>query len=158
MNDTPPPSAQSARGSKKARMSAARLAAVQALYRMMLNRDTATTVIREFAAYRFNEKIDDEDMVLPDGILFERIVKGLDMRRGEVELLVTERLGDRVPEPLLMSVLLCGAYELLAHTDIDAPIIIADYLHVTKAFYDKSEAGLVNAVLDALRPLVRLEG
>ena len=38
---------------------------------------------------------------------------------------------------------------------IDAPIIIADYMHVAHAFYDEREEKLVNAVLDSVRKTVR---
>lgn len=58
-------------------------------------------------------------------------------------------------EPLLRSVLLCGVSELLNHTEIDAPLIVNDYLNVTHEFYEKSQVSLVNGVLDAVAKAVR---
>ena len=57
-----------------------------------------------------------------------------------------------------MSIMLCGAYELMVHSDIDAPIVISDYLHVTHAFYDQGEHALVNAVLDSIRQTLQEQG
>ena len=58
-------------------------------------------------------------------------------------------------DPLLQAVFLCGAFELMVLQAIDFPLIIADYLHVTHAFYDDGEAKLVNALLDSIRKTVR---
>ena len=69
--------------------------------------------------------------------------------------LITPRLSNTSIEPLLSAILICGTYELLAHGEIDAPIIIADYLHVTHGFFEGSESKLVNGVLDALAKELR---
>jgi hypothetical protein len=58
-------------------------------------------------------------------------------------------------EPLLRSVLFCGICELLVHTDIDHPIIINDYLHITHAFYEQQQVSFVNGVLDSIASLLR---
>jgi N utilization substance protein B len=39
--------------------------------------------------------------------------------------------------------------------DVDAPLIISDYLNVTHSFYDQGESKLVNAVLESVRVAVR---
>jgi transcription antitermination protein NusB len=67
-----------------------------------------------------------------------------------------KRQGTAQPEALLRSVLLCGAYEMLAHLDIDAPLLIAEYQAVTEAFFDESEIKLVHAVLDRLNKALRV--
>lgn len=144
-----------AKGSKKARTTAARLASVQAVYQMDLNKQRASSVIEEFLLHRAGMQVDGDEMVPPDGALLREIVSGVESRRAEVDPLVSERLEGREVEPLLRSVLLCGAYEILSHHDIDIPIIISDYLHVTSAFYEGKEAKLVNAVLDGLGKVLR---
>lgn len=58
-------------------------------------------------------------------------------------------------EALLQAILLCGTFELMVLQSIDSPIIIADYLNVTHAFYEKGEAKLVNAMLDSIQKTVR---
>jgi N utilization substance protein B len=58
-------------------------------------------------------------------------------------------------EPLLTSILACGTYELLAHHETDAPIIISDYLHITHGFFAGPESKMVNGVLDAIAKEIR---
>ncbi len=58
-------------------------------------------------------------------------------------------------EPLLKSILLCGVCELLEHQDIDAPLIINDYLNVTHAFYEQQQVNFVNGVLGKIASVVR---
>ena len=48
------------------------------------------------------------------------------------------------------SILLCGAYELLFNDKTDNPIIINDYIEISKGFYEGREKDMVNAILDNL--------
>jgi N utilization substance protein B len=145
------PAKAEARSSKKARNSAARLAAVQALYQMDSNSQTAASAVREYIDFRLGEPLDGEAMVTGDAPLFSTIVSGASERRADLDHMITASLGrDRPAEPLLHCILLCGAYELLANHDVDAPVIISDYLHVTDAFFEQGEKKLINAVLDKI--------
>ncbi len=153
------------KGSKIARQTAARLAAVQAVYQMKANDQSAKSVISEFKAHRMGVPLEEQEMVLPDGILFEGIVDGVSDRQSDIKEVIDTLLSEQNKskssasldsmEPLLGSVLLCGAFELLAHHDIDAPIIISDYLEVTHAFYEGGESKLVNGILDNVSKTVR---
>ena len=152
-------------GSPIARLTAARLAAVQAVYQMVLNDEqTAAEVIGEFKLHRLGKSVDGEDMVLADGVLFEDIVRGLSHRTDDARGLLTAALGKRGEgpdgkakgvEPLLHSILICGTYELMAHGQYDAPVIISDYINITKSFYDDGAPQLVNAALDSVNKAVR---
>ncbi len=142
------------RSSRKARLSAARLAAVQAVYQMTANEQAAVDVIPEFKLRRLGQPVEGAPMVLPDHELFESIVSGVETARADLE----DRLfRDKAPpaEALLRALLLCGAYELLMHRETDAPIIISDYLHVAHAFFDQGEARLVNGILDRVNRDIR---
>lgn len=76
-----------------------------------------------------------DEMVVPDGVMFKSIMTGVTERWTDLMQLITPRLSNTSIEPLLSAILICGAYELLAHNETDAPIIIADYLHVTHGFF-----------------------
>lgn len=157
MNDTK--KSEKPQGSKIARSSAARLAAVQAVYQMLGNNQSAQSVISEYRLHRLGEKVDGVEMVTPDGILFQTIVEGVYDRMNTLEDMIVAALqknGKSKPsEPLLMSILLCGTFELLMNLDVDAPVILSDYLNVTHAFYEQGESKLVNALLDAIKKAVR---
>lgn len=158
MNDTQK-SPKKPQGSKIARASAARLAAVQAVYQILANDQSAQSVISEYRLHRLGQAVDGVEMVTPDGILFQSIVEGVYDRMNMLEEMIVAALqknGKSKPsEPLLMAVLFCGTYELLMNTEIDAPVILSDYLNVTHAFYETGESRLVNALLDAIKKAVR---
>lgn len=145
-------------GSKIARLSAARLFAVQAIYQMTANNETASSVARDFLTRRAGERQKEEGLVAPDEALFSMIVGGVGDRRAELEEIVSgARTNGKAlkDELLLQSLLLCGAFELLANNETDAPVIISDYIDVAHAFFDQNEPKLVNAMLDRISKNVR---
>lgn len=146
-------------GSKIARASAARLAAAQAVYQIMTNNQDAESVISEYRLYRLGKPVDDVEMVTPDGVLFQTIVGGVYGRMNLLMEMIADAAGKggktTPAEPLLLAIMLCGAWELLANPDIDAPVILSDYLNVTHAFYEQGETKFVNGVLDAVGKTTR---
>jgi N utilization substance protein B len=144
-------------GSQKARNSAARLLAVQAVYQMHKNDQDAQTVIREFLEHRAGMEVDGEKMVPPDEDHFIKVVKGVEENIEQLQDMVKRNRSEGAgqAEPLLKAILLCGAYELMVLQSIDNPVIISDYLHVTHAFYDEKEGRLVNGLLDSISQTVR---
>lgn len=148
------------KGSIKARKTAARLFAVQAVYQAIQNKVAPSSLHDEFISYRIGMDLeggtDHDQMVAPDQPLFRSIIAGVTERWGDLQQIITPRLkASHELEPLLTAILVCGAYELMAHHDIDAPIIISDYLNITSSFFEFSEPKLVNAVLDALSKELR---
>ncbi len=144
-------------GSAKARMSAARLLGVQAVYQMLSDKNQKPdTVIKEYLNHRAGMEVDGETMVSPDEDHFTTVVRGVTEHQEQLQTMIKKNRGkDDKIEPLLNAIFLCGAFELMVIQAIDAPIIIADYIHVAHAFYEGGEAKLVNAVLDSMRQTVR---
>ena len=58
-------------------------------------------------------------------------------------------------DKILLQILRAGAYELLARADVPTGAVIAEYLDVAHAFFDKRETQFVNGVLDAVAKAVR---
>jgi|TARA_R110002126_G_scaffold13118_3_gene56611 N utilization substance protein B len=146
------------KGSKKARASAARLAAVQSIYAIDVGKLSAAQVIDDVLVNRKGQMLEDEEMVTPDGVLYQKIVNGVQQQRAtllEVSAPCCPRLTAGSLEPLLASIILAGCYELLAHEEVDAPIVINEYINVTHAFYAGQEAKMVNGVLDGLAKVLR---
>ncbi len=153
------------------RRSAARLAAVQALYEMDMAGAEADEVLEEFlqkrwrhgAAHDEAEKTaprggddtpDAAAMTEPDNEFLGDLVHGVSTRRQELDGLIAqalsgERTVDRL-ETLLRAILRGGAYELLAKPDVPAAVVITEYLNVAHAFFDDKGVSLVNGVLDHL--------
>ncbi|MEA2782904.1 MAG: transcription antitermination protein NusB [Rhodospirillaceae bacterium] len=136
------------------RRSAARLAAVQALYQIAVSEDDAERVIAEFASHRLGEAVDGVDMVKPDRAFFYELVRGVVRNRRELDdmiaaVLVEDWTIERL-EILLVSILRAGAHELADRSDVPARVVISEYVDLADAFYGDKETGLVNGVLDRL--------
>ena len=156
-------SKSSKKGSAKARNGAARLLAVQAVYQMFGNDQSEEEVIKEFLEHRAGQDIEGEgdEMVTPDEDHFVKVVRGVSENTPQLVDMIAQNRGKEAEqktakkEPLLQSILLCASFELMALQAIDSPIIISDYLHVTRAFFDDGEVKLVNGLLNSLEKTVR---
>lgn len=142
--------------------SAARLYAVQAVYQMIVSGTSASRVIEDFRATRIGREPELEGLEKPDMEMFSGIVGGVARRQDELQDMLAGHLregllvGDLADkDPLLLAILLCGGVELMAHPEIDAPIIISDYLNITHAYYQGQESRMVNGILDSLGKLLR---
>lgn len=158
--DAPPPKIKPT-GSAKARRSAARLAAVQALYQIDLAGTSSEQVIGEFLRHRIGQEQDGQDLVTADLELFAAIVRGVQLRGADVDQMLVGSLSgqwslDRL-ELLLKEILRAGVWELLGNTAVAPHIIINDYIDVTHAFFSGKEPGMVNGVLDKLARTLRPE-
>lgn len=147
------------KGSQKARNTSARLVAVQCVYDMIMTGHEATEALEAYRDHRMDVPVDGIEYLPADFQLLSKIVQGVALRRVDliemVQGAMDKRSGTTEPEALLRSLLLCGAYEMLAHLDIDAPLLIAEYKAVTEAFFEEREAKLVHAVLDRLNKALR---
>lgn len=153
---------QSGRKSGASARGAARLLAIQALYQMDLRGGTADATVMEFIQHRTETPDDDEEAADPRGAdkaLFADLVRGVVRDRTEIDAALDGCLdgGSTMGrlEPLLRAILGAGAYELRSRTDIPARVSISEYVHLTDAFFDGKEPGLVNAVLDRLAKVLR---
>ena len=140
--------------SKGKRRSAARLAAVQALYQLELAGGVAEAVVGEFNRYRFAGELDGQQLVEADPALFGELVLGVTQRRAEIdEKLKSVLQGDwdfSSLELLMREILRAGAFEILMRPDIDPPLSISEYVDLTKAFFEKREPAPVNGILGRL--------
>jgi len=134
--------------------SAARLAAVQALYQMEMEATPLRVLLHEFHQHRLGATIEDVEYAEAEADFFDDVVTGVDARLGEIDALITANLAkgwsiERLDKPM-RQILRAGAYELLARADVPTGSVISEYLDVAHAFYDKREAGFVNGLLDAI--------
>jgi len=139
--------------------SAARLAAVQALYQQDMEGTALPHLLREFHDHRLGATIGDVTYHEPERAFFDDIVTGANSRHEEIDQLISDRLSEgwtleRIDRPM-RAILRCGAYELVARADVPAASVITEYVDVAHAFYDKRESGFVNGLLDAIAKKVR---
>ncbi|SRR6187455_2866270 len=139
--------------------SAARLAAVQALYQMEMESTPLAKLLHEFHQHRLGATIEDETYEDAEIDFFDDVVSGVDARREEIDGLISQRLAEgwsleRLDRPM-RAILRAGAYELVARADVPVATVISEYVDVAHAFYDKRETGFVNGLLDAIAKSAR---
>ena len=139
--------------------SAARLAAVQALYQQEMEQTPLTALLHEFHHHRLGATIEGVEYADADVDFFDDLVKGVDARRAEIDEIVAARLAKgwslaRLDRPQ-RQILCCGTSELMARIDVPTGSVISEYVDVAKAFYDRKEAAFVNGLLDAVAMQVR---
>jgi N utilization substance protein B len=144
------------RGGKR---SAARLAAVQALYQIDLNDGEAQSVVEEFTAHRLGAAAEEMGLAEADAEFFSDIVLGVTGRIGEIDTVIggaldKSRTLDRL-EHIMRALLRAGVYEMLARVDVPARVIISEYVDVAHAFFGGGEPGFANGVLDRSARQVR---
>ncbi len=144
--------------------SAARLAAVQALYQQHMEGTAMAKLLDEFHQHRLGRTIDDDDFddaeyADAEVPFFDDVVRGVDARRDEIDALLASKLAagwsiTRLDKAMLQ-VLRAGTYEIIARADVPAAVAINEYVEVAKAFFDDGQAKFVNGVLDAVAKSAR---
>jgi N utilization substance protein B len=139
--------------------SAARLAAVQALYQQEMEGTPTARLIHEFHHHRLGATIEGETYAQAEISFFDDLVSGTLARRDEIDALIAERLAEgwsleRLDKPM-KAILRVGAYELLARRDVPVASVISEYVDVADAFYDAREKGFVNGLLDGVAKVAR---
>jgi N utilization substance protein B len=134
--------------------SAARLAAVQALYEIDVAEAHPDTVLDDFLLERWPGAGAAQQLPRPDLVLLSRIVHGVRSDLGDLDSAIGKVVGpsrslDRM-EPLLRSIVRAGGYELKEIPENPAKVIINEYINLAHAFFSGGEPAFINAVLDRL--------
>ena len=139
--------------------SAARLAAVQALYQREMEKTPLPMLLHEFHHHRLGATIEGAQYEEAEVEFFDDLVSGVDARTDELDSLIAGKLSKdwslgRLDKPM-RQILRAGAYELVARIDVPTGSVISEYVDVAKAFYDKRETSFVNGLLDSIAKEVR---
>ncbi|ESZ88205.1 MAG: transcription antitermination protein NusB [Blastomonas sp. CACIA14H2] len=139
--------------------SAARLAAVQALYQHTMEKTPVAQLLHEFHQHRLGAEIEDEQYAEADVAFFDDVVKGTTERLAEIDGLIEGKLAEgwslgRI-DRTLHQILRAGTYELLARPDVPVGSVINEYLDVAHAFFDAKDTRFANGLLDGIAKDVR---
>lgn len=139
--------------------SAARLAAVQALYQHEMEGTPLVQLLDEFHQHRLGAEIDEDQYADAEVAFFDDVVKGALARRDEIDAQLSQRLAqgwalERLDKTMLQ-ILRAGSYELMARADVTTGTAISEYLDIAHAFFDARETKFANGVLDAVAKAVR---
>jgi N utilization substance protein B len=94
-----------------------------------------------------------------EAAFFREIVVGFVREQRKLDPLIDRALAGGWPlkrvEAVLRAILRAGTFELDHRRDVPARVVVSEYVQVAHAFLDGDEAGMVNAVLDALARQLR---
>ena len=147
----------------------ARLAAVQANYMIAVGQLPVDEVIDDFVqgkVGRFaidNRENENEEKLVELGPIdteyFEKMVRGAQTHKEDLEKSLNKFLRDDWSydrmDSLMQALLLNAVYELSATMNIDAKILIQEYVDLAYAFFNKNEPRMVNALLDQIAKEIR---
>ena len=148
----------------KASRSVARLAAVQALYQMVVSSIGVEHVIREFTEHRFDRVLDSGEgdgvtLASADEGFFAELVRGVVAEQKRVDAAIVKRLAENWRlerlDATVRAILRAGAFELAHRPDVPTEVVIDEYVDVAKSFFEGTEPGFVNGALDAVARDVR---
>lgn len=141
--------------------SAARLAAVQALYQMDLARTDLNEVILEFMTLRFGSENAESDVSDADPDFFSVLLKGVLAHQRELDPQLDSQLaaGWRLVriDSIMRATLRAAVFELMRRKDVPARVVINEYVDVAHAFFEGDEPKVVNGVLDKLAHKLRAD-
>jgi transcription antitermination protein NusB len=144
---------------KANRRSAARLAAVQALYQMDIASTGLNEILAEFEGHWIGREVEGQQYLPAEAAFFRDIVGGVVREQRKLDPLIDDALARSWPlkriEAILRAVLRAGAYELDHRSDIPARVVVSEYVDIAHAFVERDETGMVNAVLDQIARKLR---
>jgi N utilization substance protein B len=144
---------------KTTERSAARLAAVQALYQMDVAGKGVIDALAEFEAFWIGQVVEGVEFKPAENAFFRAILSGVVQEQRAVDGKVDQILSEGWPlkrvEAVLRAILRAGVYELMFRKDVPARVIISEYVDIAHGFYSEDEPGLINAVLDGVAREVR---
>ncbi|WP_425411112.1 transcription antitermination factor NusB [Hyphococcus sp.] len=133
--------------------SAARLAAVQALYQMESAGQGVEATIREFKDHRLGAELEGERIHAADAAFFSDILRGAVETQARLDPYLQRQLstGWRLSrlDATVRAILRAGLYELIRRPDVPYKVVINEYVDIANAFFEDDEPGFVNAILDA---------
>ena len=132
--------------------SAARLAAVQALYQMETTGQGVEAVIAEFTDHRLGRDMEGEKLHAADAKFFSDILRGAVESQSRLDPYLQRQLASgwtlKRIDSTARAILRAGLYELIRRPDVPFRVIINEYMDVANAFFDADEPKFINGVLD----------
>ena len=137
----------------------ARLGAVQALYQIEQINQEVESAIEEFISHRFPLLGEEMQYFKPDLDLFKNLVQGVSHNLVSLDTLIEENLSEnwrleRLPS-VMRAILRAACHELNNESLVPTPVIINEYVEISKEFFQDKEVSFANGILDIIAKKVR---
>lgn len=151
------------REEQRIRMSATRLAAVQASYELDMMGVPVDEVLGEFTTDRWTNADDesDDELARPKPEVLKELVQGVARHVVDIDAVLAPAIaGERKLDELenvLRAILRMATYELMYRANVPARTVLSSYTEISDAFFDddgpqiKLIAGIINAVARDVR-------
>lgn len=144
------------------RKSAARMAAVQCLYRQAITGDTASAdeqtsrLKKQLANNAEEQRLMVGSALEPDYAMLTRILDGVMRQKDDIHAAIDAQLSggwsrERM-SVLMVALLQCGVFEMLFDKDLGHPVVISEYTQLARHFFDAKDVDFVHAVLSRVTP------
>ena len=124
--------------------SAARMAAVQAIFEKDLNEEAIADA--KFLGSTFDQK------KINKGV-FNKVIDGFENNKEEVDEAISQNLSEKWKferlTGILKAILRCGVAEL-KFTDSPKNVVLSEYIEIADNFVEENEVRFVNALLDKI--------
>ena len=94
-----------------------------------------------------------------DKSLFAHLTQYVRDNEKDLGKMISSAFSDKIKkdklETTFRGILLMGAAEFFVNPELDTPIIINEYVDITRSFYDGTEVKIANAVLDKFAKVIR---
>lgn len=148
-----------ASGRRAVARTSARLGAVQALYQMELASTDVADILVEYTSSRQGNAFDNGEHGKADIMFLKDIVQGVVKHQRTIDRSVADCLsaGWTLPrlDATLRAILRAAGYELEHRPDIPGKVVIAEYVELTRAFFEDNESAFINGALDKLAHIQR---
>ena len=138
----------------------ARLMAIQAYYAKTQSGESWDQVISRFLMEEIGGTVlkgEKEEVVAlepADKSLFAHLTQYVRDHEVDLEKMIETAFSDKIKKDKLeltfKGILLMGVAEFFVNPELDTPIIINEYVDITRSFYDGTEVKIANAILDKL--------
>ena len=149
--------------------SGARLACVQAVYMSSFSDLSADEIVEYFVKGEIGRFAIEEDLIKGEEMVelseidkpyFEKLVRGIFLKKEDLEnslrIYLKEPGAFDYMNATMQALLLSAVYELSYTMEVDAKVIIQEYVDLAYAFFTKNEPKMINALLDQIAKNVRI--
>jgi N utilization substance protein B len=136
----------------------ARLAAVQVIFQYYFSKSDINKIISDFSNLN-EDSLKKKKYNSYDKKLFKKIVLGVCNNQNKIKLLIEDNLSEnwfyeRV-DPTMRSIISLGVYELSFCVNTPHNVIIDEYVSISGLFFNKTNTGFVNGILDSISKIIR---
>ncbi len=136
----------------------ARLAAVQVIFQYYFSKSDINKIISDFGNLN-EDSVKKKKYSSYDKKLFKKIVLGVCNNQNKIKLLIEDNLSEnwfyeRV-DPTMRSIISLGVYELSFCINTPHNVIIDEYVSIAGLFFNKTNTGFVNGILDSISKIIR---